>query len=281
MTRRWVLDPERAIAVGEPAGLMGIINVTPDSFSDGGRLAAPADAAAAARAMVAAGADWLDVGGESTRPGAEPVDADAEIARVVPAIRAIRAAGVRVPVSVDTSKGAVAAAALEAGADAINDVTGGADPELLAAAARARCPLILMHMRGTPRTMQHDPRYDDVVAEVRAALAAALARAVAAGVAERAIILDPGIGFGKTLAHNLALLAALPRLAELGRPLLLGVSRKSWLGALTGIAEPAARDGASHVAHALLARHAALLRVHDVAGARAALRVAAALGAAA
>ncbi|MCS6970593.1 MAG: dihydropteroate synthase [Planctomycetota bacterium] len=277
MTRRWLLDPARAIAVGQPAGLMGIINVTPDSFSDGGRHATPAAAAEAARALVAAGADWLDVGGESTRPGAQPVDAETEIARVVPAIAAIRAAGVRVPLSVDTSKGRVAEAALAAGADAINDIGGGRDPELLAVAARARCPLILMHMQGTPQTMQLAPRYQDVVGEVEEALRQALARAVAAGVAEQAIVLDPGIGFGKTRAHNLALLAALPRLAALGRPLLVGVSRKSLIGALTGIAEPAQRDAASHVAHALLAPHCALLRVHDVAGARAALRVAAAL----
>jgi dihydropteroate synthase len=186
---------------------------------------------------------------------------------------------VRAVLSVDTMKGAVAVAALAAGADAINDVSGGRDPLLLEAAASARCPLVLMHMQGVPATMQLAPAYRDPVGEVAAALGAALAAAVRRGVAESAVVLDPGIGFGKTAAHNLALLAALPRLArELGRPLLVGVSRKSLLAVVGGVAgPPAARDAAGQAVHAIAAPDCALLRVHDVAGARAALRLASAI----
>jgi dihydropteroate synthase len=283
MSRRWLLDAQRGIAVAEPAGVMGILNVTPDSFSDGGRNLDQKTAVAAGVAMVAAGADWLDVGGESTRPGAVAVAAAGETERVVPAIAGLRAAGVRVPISIDTSKGAVAAAALAAGADAINDVSGGRDPLLLEVAASARCPLVLMHMQGTPGTMQAAPRYADVVGEVEAALAACLKAAVARGVAESSVLLDPGIGFGKTAAHNIALLAALPRLtAALGRPLLVGVSRKSLLATVGGLGDPPElRDGPGHALHALLAERCALLRVHDVTGARAALRLAVALAEAA
>lgn len=279
MSRRWLLDAQRGIAVAEPAGVMGILNATPDSFSDGGRNLDPRTAVAAGVAMAAAGADWLDVGGESTRPGAEAVPGKDECQRVLPVIAGLRAAGVRVPISIDTSKGAVAAAALAAGADAINDVSGGRDALLLEVAAGARCPLVLMHMQGTPGTMQAAPRYADVVDEVEAALAASLRAAVARGVAESAVLLDPGIGFGKTAAHNVALLAALPRLtAALGRPLLVGVSRKSLLATIGGLGDPPElRDGPGHALHALLAARCALLRVHDVPGARAALRLTAAL----
>lgn len=257
---------------------MGIINVTPDSFSDGGRHAAPAAAAAAAARMAAAGADWLDVGGESTRPGAAPVSEADELARVIPAITSL-ASSVRVPISVDTSRGAVARAALAAGARMINDVRGGADPALLRAVADRGAELVLMHMQGDPASMQTAPHYDDVVQEVAEALSAALDRAVAAGVDRERIWLDPGIGFGKRVEHNLALLRALPRLADtLGRPLVVGVSRKSLIPALIGRAVPAdERDAASHVLHALLASDCAMLRVHDVAGAAEALRIAAAL----
>ena len=283
MSRRWLLDAQRGIAVAEPAGVMGILNVTPDSFSDGGRNLDQKTAVAAGVAMVAAGADWLDVGGESTRPGAAPVAAAGEKERVVPAIAGLRAAGVRVPISIDTSKGEVARAALAAGADAVNDVSGGRDPLLLEVAASARCPLVLMHMQGTPGTMQAAPRYADVVGEVEAALAACLRAAVSRGVEESSVLLDPGIGFGKTAAHNLALLAALPRLtAALGRPLLVGISRKSLLATVGGLGDPPElRDGPGHALHALLAERCALLRVHDVAGARAALRLTAALAEAA
>ncbi len=283
MSRRWLLDAQRGIAVAEPAGVMGILNVTPDSFSDGGRNLDPRAAVAAGVAMVAAGADWLDVGGESTRPGALPVGGDEECGRVVPVLAGLRSAGVRVPISIDTSKGAVARAALAAGADAINDVSGGRDPLLLEVAASARCPLVLMHMQGTPGTMQAAPRYTEVVGEVEVALAGCLQAAIARGVAESSLLLDPGIGFGKTAAHNLTLLAALPRLtAALGRPLLVGISRKSLLATVGGLGDPPGlRDGPGHALHALLATRCALLRVHDVAGARAALRLTAALAEAA
>lgn len=279
MHHRWLLDPVRGIAVGRPAGVMGIINATPDSFSDGGLHADATAAVSAGLAMLRDGADWLDVGGESTRPGAAPVPADVEVARVQPVIAGLRAAGVRCPISIDTMKGEVAVAALRAGADAVNDVSGGRDPRLLEAAASARCPLILMHMQGDPATMQRAPRYADVVDEVEAELGDGLRRAIARGVAEAAVVLDPGIGFGKTVAHNLALLAALPRLeAAYRRPLLVGVSRKSLLAVLAGGSGPAAhRDAASHALHALLAASCALLRVHDAGGARAAVRIASCL----
>jgi dihydropteroate synthase len=279
MSERWLLDAVRGVAVATPAGLMGILNATPDSFSDGGRLGGPADAGQAALAMLRAGADWIDIGGESTRPGAAPVPVEQELARVLPVLRSVRQAGVRLPLSIDTSKGAVAEAALAAGADAINDVAAGTDPHLVETCAAARCALVLMHMQGTPATMQAAPRYHDVVDEVAAFLADRLAAVVARGVAESAVLLDPGIGFGKSPEHNRRLLRGLDRIARAtGRPLVVGVSRKSLIPALSGFDAPAAqRDGPSHALHALLAPHAALLRVHDVAGARAALRLRAAL----
>jgi dihydropteroate synthase len=275
--RRWVVDPARGLAVASPAGLMGIINATPDSFSDGGAHLAAGPAVAAATAMAAAGAAWLDVGGESTRPGAVPVDAASETARVLPVLAGLRPLGL--PLSIDTAKAAVARAALAAGAAMVNDVSAGADPGMFAVVAEARCPMVLMHMQGTPVTMQQDPRYGDVVDEVLAFLALRLAAAVRAGVAEHAVLLDPGIGFGKRLEHNLALLRALPRLAaETGRPLVLGVSRKAMVAAAAGAELPAAaRDGLSHLVHALCAPWCALLRVHDVPGAAAALRLGAGL----
>jgi dihydropteroate synthase len=278
--RRWIVDPRRGLVVARPAALMGILNATPDSFSDGGRHLDPGAAVAAGVRLVAEGAAWLDVGGESTRPGADPVAEDEEIRRVVPVIAGLRDAGVRAVISIDTAKAAVAAAALAAGADALNDVSAGGDPLMFPLAARHGCPLVLMHMQGTPRTMQREPRYDDVVAEVVAFLATRIAAAMAAGVAEDALLADPGIGFGKTVAHNLALLRALPAIeAALGRPLVVGVSRKAFIATLTGNPAPAAgRDADSHVLHALLAPRCALLRVHDVAGARRALALAAAAG---
>jgi dihydropteroate synthase len=276
---RWVVDARRGIVVARPAALMGILNATPDSFSDGGLHAAPAAGIAAGLEMVRDGAAWLDVGGESTRPGAGVVAAADESARVLPVIAGLRAAGITVPISIDTTKAVVADAALEAGASVINDVSAGSDPAMFPLAAGRGCAVVLMHMAGTPRTMQVAPRYDDVVDEVLAFLAQRMRAAVVAGVAETALLLDPGIGFGKTVEHNLALLRALPRFhAELGRPLVIGISRKSFLAKLTGVPRPAAqRDADSHVAHALLAPHAALLRVHDVPGARAALALAGSL----
>lgn len=278
--RRWIVDSRRGLVVSRPAGLMGILNATPDSFSDGGRHLDPAAAVAAGERMVAEGATWLDIGGESTRPGADAVAEDEELRRVVPVIRGLREAGVRAVISIDTAKASVAAAALAAGADAINDVSAGGDPLMFPLAARHGCPLVLMHMQGTPRTMQREPRYDDVVAEVVTHLTARIAAAVAAGVDEDALLVDPGIGFGKTVEHNVALLRALPTIeAALGRPLVVGVSRKSFIAKLTGNASPAGdRDAESHVLHALLAPRCALLRVHDVVGARRAIILAVAAG---
>lgn len=259
---------------------MGVLNLTPDSFSDGGRFADPAAVVAVARDMIRLGATWLDLGAESSRPGARPVTVEEELQRLLPVLRALRAAALPVRISVDTRKGPVASAALAVGVAMINDIAAGADPQLLEAVAAHGAALCLMHMQGEPASMQHSPCYDDVVGEVIAALAAAMRRAEAAGVAREALVLDPGIGFGKTLAHNLALLRALPRLeAELDRPLLVGISRKSFIPALLERElPPSDRDLASHLIHAQLASHCALLRVHDVAGARDACRLALGIG---
>ncbi len=272
---RWVIDPARGIVVSRPAALMGILNATPDSFSDGGRHLDVNVAVVAGVAMVRDGAAWLDVGGESSRPGAEAVSAVEECARVVPVISALRAAGITVPISIDTTKSEVAEAALTAGANVVNDISAGGDPAMFQLVATHGCPLVLMHMQGTPRTMQAAPTYGEVVDEVIAYLEQRLRAAVAAGVAESAILLDPGIGFGKTQEHNLALLRALPRMNQmLGRPLVLGVSRKAFIASVSGSTLPAQqRDAVSHVVHALIAGECALLRVHDVAGAQAALRL--------
>ena len=268
--------PDRRPAV------MGILNVTPDSFSDGGRYLAPAAAVAHARAMIDAGADIIDVGGESTRPGASPVPVAEEIARVALVIAALRAAAPHVPLSIDTRKAAVAEAAFAAGATILNDVSALThDPAMAGAAARAGVPVILMHAQGTPERMQADPRYGDVAAEVRDWLAARVAAARAAGIARVAV--DPGIGFGKTVAHNLALLRAIPDLAALGHPVLIGASRKRFIGTLGGAPGAPLPDGVARmpgsVAVALYAARAGarILRVHDVAETVQALRVQAAL----
>ncbi len=240
----------------------GIVNVTPDSFSDGGRFLERDVAVAHARRLRAEGAAVLDIGGESTRPGSHPVSLDDEIARVVPVIRALREGGDTGAISIDTRHAEVARAALAAGADIVNDVGGGRSPELVATAARAGAGLVLMHMRGEPRTMQDAPTYEDVVAEVLAFLTERAARAREAGV-ER-IWIDPGIGFGKTTAHNLDLLAHLERFAATG-PVLVGASRKRFLGELTGESVPERRVAGSlaAVARAFDAGIDAV-RVHDV-----------------
>jgi dihydropteroate synthase len=248
--------------------VMGVVNVTPDSFSDGGRYLDPGRAIEHGLALAAAGAALLDVGGESTRPGAEPVDADEECRRVLPVVRAL-AARAGVPVSIDTTKAAVAAAALEAGAAVVNDVSAGtADAAMLPLVADAGAGYVAMHMRGTPRTMQDDPRYDDVVREVGDHLAARVAAAAAAGVAREAILADPGIGFGKTAGHNLALLAALPEIAaRAGVPLVVGASRKSFVGRVLGDLPVHERDEATLALSVwCFERGAAVVRVHDVAG---------------
>jgi dihydropteroate synthase len=243
---------------------MGVVNVTPDSFSDGGLHLDPEAAAAAVRRMVADGAAIVDVGGESTRPGSHGVSADEELRRVLPVLEEL---GGELPVSIDTSKAAVARRALELGAEMVNDVTAlRGDPELAPVVAEAGAYLCLMHMRGEPRTMQLDPRYDDVADEVAAFLAERLAFAVAAGIPEERICLDPGIGFGKTVEQNFELVRRLDVLLALGRPVLVGFSRKSSLGRLLG--EPQATTGplSASLAAAVAAyeRGATILRVHDV-----------------
>jgi len=246
--------------------VMGVVNVTPDSFSDGGRFFDRETAIEHARRLIAEGADILDIGGESTRPGAASVSAEEEIDRVVPVIEAIRTESAA-PLSIDTMKPEVARAARAAGATAWNDVTAlGWAEDSMATAAELGCPVILMHMQGEPRTMQDDPRYEDVVAEVRAFLLGRAEAAVAAGVDRESIWLDPGIGFGKTLAHNLELLRNLPRLTDLGFPLVMGVSRKRFIRAIDATAQSVDdRLGGSLAAALWCAAHgAAVIRVHDV-----------------
>lgn len=254
--------------------VMGILNVTPDSFSDGGRhLGLPA-ALASARAMRDAGVLVLDVGGESTRPGAEPVAAETELDRILPVIRALREDGALL--SVDTLKPEVAGAALRAGAHLVNDVGGGRNPEMLRVCADAGAPLAVMHMQGEPRTMQHNPSYGDAVAEVFAFLRAQAAAARAAGVPD--VLLDPGIGFGKTREHNLALLRALPQLTGGPDPVLVGASRKRLIDFLADVPQPADRDPGTLALHLHAAHHgAALVRAHAAAAHVQALRVQAAL----
>jgi len=253
-----------------PPALMGIVNVTPDSFSDGGSFLDPADAVAHGLRLAGEGADLLDVGGESTRPGSDPVPAEEELRRVLPVIRDLAAAGAAV--SIDTMKAEVAEAALAAGARFLNDVTAlRHDPRMAAVAADAAVPVCLMHMLGEPKTMQDAPTYRDVVAEVREFLARRADAAAAAGIDPARICLDPGIGFGKTVEHNLALLAHLERICELGFPVLVGVSRKRFLGAISGGAEHE-RGPAGLAAGLAAVRHGAwMLRVHDVAPTRQAL----------
>jgi dihydropteroate synthase len=257
--------------------LMGVVNATPDSFSDGGRFLAPDAAAAQALRLADEGADLVDVGGESTRPGASPVSADEEIRRVVPVIERLRARGFPLPISVDTSKGAVARAALAAGADLVNDVAGLADPELARVVADAGAPVVLMHMRGTPADMQSRAVYRDLAAEVAAELEAALARAADAGIPPERTILDPGIGFAKTAEQSVELLARVGELRRLGRPLLVGPSRKSFIGKLTGAPAGERVPGTLAAVTACVLAGVELLRVHDVAPCRQAALVAAAL----
>jgi len=268
-----------------PYRLMGIVNVTPDSFSDGGRFLAPDAALAHARELAAEGAEILDVGGESTRPGAEPVSPAEELRRVLPVLEGLAEAAPGAQLSIDTTKAQVARAAIAAGAQLVNDVSAlRGDPGMAELIADSGVECCLMHMLGEPRTMQRDPRYEDVVDEVRAFLEERLEFAVAAGIPEQRIMLDPGIGFGKTLAHNLELLRRLPELAGLGRPLVVGTSRKGFLGVLGARAhgheqplEPTRRLPGT-IATSVLAfeRGASVLRVHDVAPVAEALAVAAA-----
>jgi dihydropteroate synthase len=262
--------------------LMGIVNVTPDSFSDGGRFLEADAAVAHGLRLIDEGAEIVDIGGESTRPGAEPVSAAEELRRVRPVIEGIATAdwsvAERPQISIDTSKEPVARAALEAGATLVNDVTAlRADPRMAGLVAERGADCCLMHMLGEPRTMQREPRYDDVVDEVKAFLLARMEFAVGEGIAEERVLLDPGIGFGKTVAHNLELLRRLDELAELGRPVVVGTSRKSFLGRLAGAPETSQRLAGTLATNVLaLERGASVFRVHDVAPAREALAVAAA-----
>lgn len=253
--------------------VMGIVNVTPDSFSDGGAHATAEAAVAHGLALAAQGADILDVGGESTRPGAAPVPLEEELRRVVPVIERL-ARETALPVSVDTRKPEVMRAAVQAGAGMVNDVGALRGDGALETAAALGVPVVLMHMLGEPGSMQDDPRYDDVVAEVHRFLAERIFAAELAGIARKNIVVDPGFGFGKTTGHNVLLLAGLERFAELGVPLLAGLSRKRSIGELTGRAVPGERVAGSVAAHLLAAqRGAAIVRVHDVAATVDALKV--------
>lgn len=255
----------RTLDLARRARVMGILNVTPDSFSDGGRFQRTEQALTHARGMIRDGAAIIDIGGESTRPGAAAVDAVEETERTAPVIAALRKEWDGL-ISIDTSKASVAEAALDAGADIVNDVTGlRADPRMATLCAEAGCGVAVMHMQGTPRTMQQAPRYDEVVAEVRAFFDDRHEVLTAAGIAPEALCYDPGIGFGKTLEHNLALLAALDRLAPRGRPLLLGISRKSFIGMLLGDPAIELRDWPT-VALTSRAREQGVMlhRVHEV-----------------
>ncbi len=245
--------------------IMGVVNVTPDSFSDGGDFADATEAIAHGRRLVSQGADVVDIGGESTRPGSEAVSADDELARVLPVVKALADDGV--VVSIDTSKAAVAEQALAAGAEIVNDVSALGDPDMAGLVATTGAGVVLMHMRGKPSTMQQDPSYDDVVAEVRDELLEAARVAESAGIRIDQICLDPGIGFGKTVSHNLTLLRRLNQLTEAGYPILLGTSRKSFLGSIAEVPNAKDRDLATAATTALaVAAGVFCVRVHDVPG---------------
>ncbi len=258
--------------------VMGILNVTPDSFSDGNRYLAPEKAREQARKMIAEGADIIDIGGESTRPGAAAVEEKEELERVLPVLSALRTEFPNLPLSIDTYKSRVAAAALQAGADLVNDISAGNfDSEMAGVVAANSAWFCLMHIQGTPRQMQINPRYDDLFAEINAYFAATIAQAEAAGVPREKLILDPGIGFGKTLEHNLLLLKHLKDFSGFGLPLLIGVSRKSFIGKVTGTGVDARLPGSLAAAAIALDHGAHILRVHDVAATRQAVDLAAAI----
>ena len=254
--------------------VMAVLNVTPDSFFDGGRHFDAGQAIADGLAMAQAGADIIDIGGESSRPAAVPVAEADELDRVIPVIQGLRRQ-CTLPISIDSYKAAVARAALDAGADIVNDISAlGFDPAMVQVVTSEKVPVILMHMQGTPRTMQSDPQYDDVVREVRDFLAERLYDAMDAGIDAEAIILDPGIGFGKTIEHNLQLLRGLPMLAALGQPLLVGVSRKAFIGKILGLEPEQRLEGSLAAGVAAVLGGANIIRVHDVAPTCRAVRVA-------
>lgn len=255
---------------------MGVVNVTPDSFSDGGDFIVPSAAIAAGHRMIGQGASVIDVGGESSRPGAAAVSQAEELRRVLPVVEAL--AGDGIIVSIDTTKPSVAAAAIEAGALIINDISGFGSPDMVEVASVSNVATVVMHMQGTPRTMQENPRYDDVVNEVVGFLDSKANQLVAAGVREDSVALDPGFGFGKSSFHNLELINRLSEISSLGYPVLIGTSRKSTLETLTGEADPKRRDGQTAITTALaFERGARIFRVHDVLASRDALRIVAAI----
>lgn len=267
-TRHGALDARRRTL------LMGVINVTPDSFYDGGKRLDPDTAVADGLELVEAGADMIDVGGESTRPGAKTVSLDEEMQRVLPVIRGLRR-NVNTPISIDTYKAQVAKAALLEGADVVNDISAlRFDPQMALLVAVEKVPIVLMHMQGTPQTMQAEPRYQNVLREVRDFLTARVRFAIEAGVERGNIIIDPGIGFGKTLDHNLTLLAGLETFASVGQPLLVGASRKTFIGKLLGLEPQERLEGSLAAAIAAVFGGAHILRVHDVKETRRAIRVA-------
>lgn len=272
------LTDDRVLELDRPR-VMGILNLTPDSFSDGGMYPSAEAAALHAHQMIDEGADVIDLGAESTRPGAARVDDDQQLARLLPVLDCL-AGQTRAPISVDTTRAHVAAAALDAGAAIINDVSAGRDDEgMFRLAAERGCPIILMHMLGEPATMQNDPRYDDVVAEVIRFLMQRAEAAQQAGVSRSQIVIDPGIGFGKTIDHNLALLAGLDQFVATGYPVLLGASRKGFLGTITGARDPADRAAATAATTALgVEAGVRMFRVHDVAANRQAADVTFAVG---
>lgn len=272
MTSSWQVR-SATLSTADHTLVMGVVNVTPDSFFDGGRFLQPEEAVGHGLELWEQGADLVDVGGESARPGAEEVPTREELRRVLPVVRGLAAEGVLV--SVDTAKAEVAEAALEAGAVAVNDITALGDPAMAGLVAEAGAGVVLMHMQGTPRTMQEDPRYEDVVEEVRSFLLARAEVARQAGIPPERICLDPGIGFGKLLHHNLALLARLDRLVMEGYPVLVGTSRKSFIGQILGGLPPEEREEGTAATLALaVAAGAAMVRVHDVLMARRVVRVA-------
>lgn len=257
--------------------VMGIVNVTPDSFADGGRYLDSEKAIAHGIALASQGADIVDIGGESTRPGARPVSAGEEMGRVLPVIRGLRRA-LSIPISIDTTKADVARVAVDEGADMVNDISAlRFDPAMAPLVAAAKLPVVLMHMLGTPRTMQQSPRYQDVVEEVKEFLRRRIRFALEAGVSEERIIIDPGIGFGKNLDHNLALLRGLPSLASLGQPLLVGPSRKTFVGKLLDAGPEGRLEGSLAAAVAAVLAGANIIRTHDVKESRRAIRIADAL----
>ena len=257
---------DHTFPLGERTLVMGIVNVTPDSFSDGGLFTGPRDAIAYGVQLAADGADILDVGGESTRPGSDPVPIEEELARVVPVVAGLaEAAPEGVALSVDTRRPEVATAALDAGASVVNDVTAGSEPTMFEVARAMGAGLVLMHMLGEPKTMQDAPRYDDVVTEVRDFLGDRVEAAASAGIERERLCVDPGIGFGKDVDHNLALLREIDSFAGLAVPVMVGASRKRFIGRLTGVDEPAERvDGTAGVVAWCAAQRVDVVRVHDV-----------------